>query len=221
MPADRKAIKKNCYEANIDVRRLKNTITSILAGRRPWAKTLKRFDLGERELNKIRSVDARYRTMLEEKHGVDLESLYKGKTALPEMWLPDVHVIKAAPPPKYDYQQGLEEVPAQGLNIYTTWAMLMIFWSGTVRMHEMGSSAARITMQDGELVNQTYKKERGMRTGRHSSRLWISLIKIKIRMPSLHSGIPRRGCIGSPLLDKIRMLRSRPTEQKKRRQKGR
>ncbi len=52
----------------------------------------------------------------------------------------------------------MEEVPAKGLNIPITWAMIMTFWSGTVRMHEMGSNATRMTMQDGELVNQTYKK---------------------------------------------------------------
>ena len=158
MPADRKTINKNYYEANKDARLLKNAITSILQGRRPWAKTLKRFALGERELNRVRSLDARYRAILEDKHGVDLESLYKGKAPLPEMRLPDVQVIEAVPPPKFDYPQGLEEVQAKGLNIPITWAMVMTFWSGTVRMHEMGSNAARMTMQDGELVNQTYKK---------------------------------------------------------------
>jgi hypothetical protein len=56
MPADRKAINKNYYEANEDARLLKNTITSILAGRRPWAKTLTRCELGEREVNRIRSL---------------------------------------------------------------------------------------------------------------------------------------------------------------------
>ena len=75
MPADRKTINKNYYEAKKDARLLNNAITSILHGRSPWANTLKRFDLGERELNRIRSLDARYRTILEDKHGVDLESL--------------------------------------------------------------------------------------------------------------------------------------------------
>jgi hypothetical protein len=93
MPADRKSINKNYYEANKFARLLKNVITSILKGRRPWAKTLKRFDLGERELNRIRSLDARFRNILEDKHGVELESLYKGKTLLPEMRLPDVQFI--------------------------------------------------------------------------------------------------------------------------------
>ena len=64
MPADRKAIIKSYYEANKDARLLRNTITSILAGRHPWASTLKRFDLGERELNWIRSLDARFRTSM-------------------------------------------------------------------------------------------------------------------------------------------------------------
>ena len=103
MPADRKSINKNYYEATKDVRLLMNAITSILAGRRPWASTLKRFDLGEREVNRIRSLDAQYRTILEDKYGVDLESLYRNKTPLPEMRLPDVLVIEAVPPAKFDY----------------------------------------------------------------------------------------------------------------------
>ncbi len=91
---------------------------------------------------------------------MDLESFYKGKAPLPEMRLLDVQVIEYIPPPKFHYPQGLEEVPAKakGLNIPISWSTIMTFWSGTVRMHEMGSNAARMTMQDGELVNQTYKK---------------------------------------------------------------
>ena len=98
-------------------------------------------------------LDARYRTIMEDNHGVDLESLYKGKAPMPVMRLPDVHVIEAVPPPKFDDPQGLEEVPAKGLDIPITWGMIMTFWSRTDRMHEMGSNAARMTMQDGELVN--------------------------------------------------------------------
>ena len=64
-----------------------------------------------------------------------LESLYKNKTPLPELRLPDGNVIEAVPPLTFDYPQGLEEVPAKGLNIPITWAMVMPFWSGTVRMH--------------------------------------------------------------------------------------
>ncbi len=120
-------INKKYYEANTNARLLKNAITSILQGRRPWATTFKRFDLGEHELNRIRSLDARYRTILEDKHGVNLESLYEGKTPLPEMRLPGVQVIEPVPPPKFDYPQGLEEVPAKGLNIHISWAMITTF----------------------------------------------------------------------------------------------
>jgi len=97
-------------------------------------------------------------TILKDKHGVDLESLYKGKNPLPEMRLPDVQVIEAVPPPKYEYSQGVKEVPAKGLNILITWAIIMPFWCVTVRIHEMESNAARVVIQDGEMVNQTYKK---------------------------------------------------------------
>jgi hypothetical protein len=127
MPVDRKAINKNYYEANKDARLLMNTIVSILQGRRPWAKTLKRFDLGERELNRIRSLDQKFKAVLEDKHGVELDSLYKGRAPLPEMRLPDVQVIEAVPPPKFDYPQGLEEVPTKGLNIPITSSMIISF----------------------------------------------------------------------------------------------
>jgi hypothetical protein len=120
---------------------------------------MKRFDLGERELNRIRSLDARYRTILEDKHGVDLESLYKGKAPLPEMRLPDVHVIEPVPAPKYKYKQGLEEVPAKGTITPISWAQIHSFWSGDVNVHQMGSSAARMVIKDGVLVNQNYNEK--------------------------------------------------------------
>ena len=171
MVADRKSVNQKYYAANHDARLLKNVVKSIIAGRRPWASTLKRFELGERDLNRIRALDARYRTILEDKHGVELESLYAWKTPLGELRLPDVRVIEAVAPPSYDYPQGLEEVPAKGLNIPITWAMIMSFWGQKlVRMHEMGSNAARMTMEDGELVSQTYKRGQRMHTGRYLGR---------------------------------------------------
>jgi hypothetical protein len=160
MVAYRKAINQKYYAANHCARTIKNDIKSILAGRRPWASTLKRFDLGERELNRIHSLDAKFRTILGDKHGVELESLYDGKTPLGEMRLPDVKIIEIIVPPAFDYPQGLDEVPTKGLNIPITWAMSISFWGQKlVRMHEMGSNAALITMEDGELVSQTYKKK--------------------------------------------------------------
>ena len=159
MVADRKVINQKYYAANHDARLFKNSIKSILAGRRPWASTLKRFDLGERKLNRIRSLDARYRTILEDKHGVELESLYGGKTPMGEMRLLDVKIIEVVAAPAFDYPQELEEVSAKGLNIPITGAMIMSFWGQKLaRMHEIGSNAARMTMQDDELVSQTYKK---------------------------------------------------------------
>jgi hypothetical protein len=159
MVADRKVINQKYYAANLDARLLKNAVKSIIAGRRPWASTLKRFELGERDLNRIRSLDARFRTILEDKHGVELESLYKGKAPLPEMRLPDVQVIEPVPAPKYDYKQGLEEVPPHGTNTPITWAQIHTFWSGDVNVHQMGSSAARMIMKDGVLVHQKYPEK--------------------------------------------------------------
>jgi hypothetical protein len=185
MPADRKAINKNYYEANKNARLLKNIITSILSGRRPWAKTLKRFELGGREVNRIRSLDARYKTILEDMHGVDLESLYKGKAPLPEMRLPDVQVIEPVPAPKYEYKQGLEEVPAKGTNTPISWAQIHTCWPGDVNVHQMGSSAARMVVKDGVLVNQKYNEATKRENRRPSSSSACTLARNRRTTPSL------------------------------------
>jgi len=107
MVAVRKVINhKYYYAANRDARMRKKAIKSILASRIPWASTLKRFDLGERELNRIRSLDARHRTILEGKYGVELESLYDGKTLVGEMRLPDVRSSKLSPRPSMTIHTG-------------------------------------------------------------------------------------------------------------------
>jgi len=96
MVKDRKVINQKYYAASHDAGLRKNDIKSILAGRYPWACTL---NLGERELNIIRSLNAMYRTILEDKHGIELESLYDDKTAIGVMRLPDVKVIQPVAPP--------------------------------------------------------------------------------------------------------------------------
>jgi hypothetical protein len=117
MVADSESINQTYYAANHDARVLKNAIKSSLAGRRPWSSTLKRFDMGERELNRIRSLDARYRTISEDKHWIELESLYDGKTPMGEIRLPDVKVIDIVAPPNCDYPQGQEDgSPGKGPN---------------------------------------------------------------------------------------------------------
>jgi hypothetical protein len=86
-----------------------------------------------------------------------------------EMRLPDVKVIEVVTPPIYDYPQGLEEVPAKGLYVPITCAMIMTLWGQKrVRIHEMCSNAARMTMQAGELVRRSAKlTRRGQRIDAH------------------------------------------------------
>jgi len=65
-----------------------------------------------------------------------------------------VQVIEPVPAPKYDYTQGLEEMPVKATNTPISWAQIYTFWSGDVNVHHMGSSAARMILKDGVLVNQ-------------------------------------------------------------------
>ncbi len=72
---------------------------------------------------------------LEDKHGVLLESLYKGKTPLPEMRLPDMQDIEHVPAQKYEYKQRLEEVIAKSTNTPISRAQIITCWSGDANVH--------------------------------------------------------------------------------------
>jgi hypothetical protein len=56
--------------------------TQYSQGGKPNAKTLASDRWGEREVNRIRALDAGYRAVLEHTHGVDRSTVYAGKTAL-------------------------------------------------------------------------------------------------------------------------------------------
>jgi hypothetical protein len=49
-----------------------------LAGRRTQPKTLKRYDWTITQVNRIRSLDPRYKTVLEDNHNVKLDSVWAG-----------------------------------------------------------------------------------------------------------------------------------------------
>jgi hypothetical protein len=78
------------YAANTEEQRIKANIRSILKGKKPNAKTLAAYRWGERKVNRIRSMDANFRQVLEHIHGVGLRKVYANATPLPAINLPRV-----------------------------------------------------------------------------------------------------------------------------------
>jgi len=158
-PEVKRARAKAYYAANAEEKRFKSAVRGIIDGRKPSSKTLAAYRWGEREINRIRALDPRFRAVLEDTHGVELEGLYANKTPLPPLNLPRVQVsAPPAQPPRPDYPQCLEETPEKGTGTPITWAQIETFWSGEVEKHNMGTSSARKIMRDGKLVAETYSK---------------------------------------------------------------
>jgi hypothetical protein len=153
----RRAASKSYYDRTRDTRLFIAAVRNVLDGSRPNDATRLRYGWDEREVNRIRALDARFRAVLEDKHGVSLGDLYKGRTAKEPIRFAEVRKEEPpAKPPRPDYPQGLEETPAKGTNTPITWAQIDTFWTGPVKKHEMGSNSARKVMKDGELTNQNY-----------------------------------------------------------------
>ncbi len=78
---DRKKARNDSYYIRTqNARLLKEAIKSIIKGRILIEKTLKKYAWKEREINKIRALDSTFRLILEDKHGISLEDIYKNKT---------------------------------------------------------------------------------------------------------------------------------------------
>ena len=160
-PASEKklAYNKQFYEKNKDKKQLIDTIKSILAGRKTQAKTLEKYGWSLDQVNRIRALNPDFRIALEETHGVKLEKLYRGKTALPPLSAVAVQVGPTpVPPPIPHYPQGLKETPAKETGTPITWEQTDTLWAGDIDKHEMGSNAVRKVMVDGKLVPAKYKK---------------------------------------------------------------
>ncbi len=61
-----------------------DAIRSILEGRKTQPKTLKKYGWTITQVNRIRALDARFRTVLEDTYGVKLDSVFVG-TPLPPL----------------------------------------------------------------------------------------------------------------------------------------
>ncbi len=80
--AQKLAYNKQFYETNKEKKQLIDTIRSILEGRKTQAKTLEKYGWTLVQVNCIRALNPTVRLVIEDTHGVKLEKLYLGKTAL-------------------------------------------------------------------------------------------------------------------------------------------
>jgi len=112
---DRKKARNDSYYIRTqNARLLKEPIKSIIKGIIPIEKFLKKYAWKELEINKIRALDSTFRLILEDKHSVFLEDIYKNKTVQPPIRIADVQeVCTPAPTPRPDNPQGLEETTAR------------------------------------------------------------------------------------------------------------
>jgi hypothetical protein len=81
--AQKLAYNKQFYQKNKDKKQLVDTVRSILEERKTQAKTLKKYGWSLTLVNRIRALNPTFRLVIEDTHGVKLEKLYRGKTALP------------------------------------------------------------------------------------------------------------------------------------------
>jgi hypothetical protein len=155
---------KNAYNAqhalaNKAKKKLLDAIRTILAGRRTTAKTLNKFGWGFTQVNCIRALDVRFKSVLENTQTLNLDNVFKG-TALPPLnaLASDVQQKPApAPPPVSKYEQGLSDNPKKGTNTPITWRQINTFWSQNLDKRVSGSNAVLKVMRNGELVPMKLK----------------------------------------------------------------
>ncbi len=121
---------------------LLDAVRSILAGCRTQPKTLERYGWTLNHVNRIHALDQRYKAVIEDHHGVNLESVFTGTHQPPLNALAaDVQEQPApAPPTVPKYEQGLSDNPKKGTNSPITWIQIYTFSSGDVDKRVSGSN---------------------------------------------------------------------------------
>ncbi len=91
------------------------------------------------QVNRIRSLDPRFKAILEDINFIYLDKVYKGTPLSPlNALVADVQEQSTpAPLPVPKYDQGLVDTPAKGTNTPTSWRQIYTFWAGDVDKHEM------------------------------------------------------------------------------------
>ena len=128
--AAKKAQNAAMYAAKKEVIALKRAVAAILRGVIPYEETKAKYNWGTEQINKIRTLNQRYKGTLEDTHGVNLDKEYAGKTALEPKQFGNVQVVKPVAPPKFNYEQRLAMTPAKGTNTPITCAQIYTLLSG-------------------------------------------------------------------------------------------
>ncbi len=112
--AQKLAYNKQFYEKNKEKKQLIDTIRSVLEGRKTQTKTLEKYGWTLAQVNRIRALNLTFRLVLEDTHGVNMEKVYRGKTALPSLSAVAIQVRPTpVSPPLPHYPHGLKETPAK------------------------------------------------------------------------------------------------------------
>ena len=157
--AEKKAYNAKYAAENRARKGLLDAIRSILAGRKTQPKTLKKYGWTITQVNRIRALDARFRAVLEDTHGVKLDSVFVG-TPLPPLDSLGASVQEQpapAPPPVPKYEQGLVETPAKGNNTPVSWLQIDTFWTSDPDKNNMGSGSVRKQRRSGKDVAAKFK----------------------------------------------------------------
>jgi hypothetical protein len=114
--ADKKLYNTKYAAANRAKKGLLDAIRKILAGRQTQPKALNKYGWTLTRVNRIRALDLRYKAVLKDYHGVNLDSVFTGNPQSPlNAFAADVHEQPApAPPPVPKYDQCLVETPRLG-----------------------------------------------------------------------------------------------------------
>lgn len=162
----KKAANRANYLRNQSKRKLEKAITGILGGGKPSSSTLEAFGWDESKVNKIRALNKRFKVVLEEEHGIDLDRLYAGKEPLDPIDMPHVNVrVAPVAPPIPKYEQCLDQTPDVGNHQPITWAQVITFWSGPVEKHAKGNTAPRRVLNpitneyENEKYAESYRKD--------------------------------------------------------------
>jgi len=83
--AQKTAHNKQLYQKNKPKKQFIDTIKSIFAGRKTQTKTFVYYRRTLTQVNRIRALNQTFRLVLQDTHEVELEKLYRGKTAPPPL----------------------------------------------------------------------------------------------------------------------------------------
>ncbi len=158
--AEKKAYNTKYAAANRAKKGLLDAVRSISAGRQTQPKTLKRYGWTITQVNRIRALDPRYKTVFEDNHDVKLDSVWANNPKPPLNALAaDVQEQPApTPPPVPKYDQCLVETPRLGSDLPISRRQINSFWQSNPDKNNMGYNAVRMVIKNGQTVAAKFNK---------------------------------------------------------------